>query len=69
MVGRHQIIDVGPMSGKSNVIYWLKKYSIEPSDGLVNEIFKVAKDSEKLLTEDEIMAVVERVDSASQDLS
>ena len=61
MVGRHQIIDVGPMSGKSNVIYWLKKYSIEASDELVNEIFKVAKDSEKLLTEDEIMAVVERV--------
>ncbi|TFB10509.1 2-isopropylmalate synthase [Candidatus Marinimicrobia bacterium MT.SAG.3] len=61
MVGRHQIIDVGPMSGKSNVIYWLKKYAIEPSDELVNEIFKVAKNSEKLLTEDEIMAVVERV--------
>ena len=61
MVGRHQIIDVGPMSGKSNVIYWLKKYSIEASDELVNEIFKVAKDSEKLLTEDEIMAIVERV--------
>ena len=61
MVGRHQIIDIGPMSGKSNVIYWLKNNSIEPSDELVDELFRVAKQSDKMLTEDEILAVVERV--------
>ena len=57
----HQIIDIGPMSGKSNVIYWLKNNSIEPSDELVDELFRVAKQSDKMLTKDEILAVVERV--------
>ena len=61
MVGRHQVIDIGPMSGRSNVIYWLNDNSIEPSDKLVDELFRVAKESDKILTKDEIMAVVERL--------
>ena len=61
MVGRHQTIDIGPMSGKSNVIYWLNNNNIEPSDELVDELFRIAKESDRILTKDEIMAVVERV--------
>jgi len=61
MVGRHQVIDIGPMSGKSNVIYWLTDNSIEPTDELVDELFRVAKQSDKILTTEEIMAVVERL--------
>ena len=39
MVGREQIIEVGPMSGKSNVIYWLERRGIEATDERVDRIF------------------------------
>jgi 2-isopropylmalate synthase len=58
MVGREQVIDVGPMSGKSNVIYWLEKRGITPDDALVDRIFKKAKGSKTVLTEEEIFAEV-----------
>jgi 2-isopropylmalate synthase len=29
LVGREQAIEVGPMSGRSNVIYWLERRGIE----------------------------------------
>src|SRR5437762_794420 len=29
--GREQEIDIGPMSGKSNVIFWLERHGIEPT--------------------------------------
>ena len=49
------------MSGESNVIYWLNNNNIEPSDELVDELFRIAKESDRILTKDEIMTVVERV--------
>src|SRR2546423_4807954 len=30
--GMQQTIEIGPMSGKSNVLFWLEQHSIEPSD-------------------------------------
>ena len=41
--GLEQVIEIGPMSGKSNVIYWLEKRGIEPSDERVNRIYEYAK--------------------------
>lgn len=52
--GLEQIIDIGPMSGKSNVIYWLEKKGIVPSEELVDRIFQLAKKSDRCLTEEEI---------------
>lgn len=57
LFGRDQVIEIGPMSGKSNVIYWLEKRSIEPSEELVDRIFNAAKQSSRLLTEEEICAL------------
>ncbi len=54
--GMDQIIEIGPMSGKSNVIYWLERKGISPSEGLVDRIFQRAKASDRCLTEEEIMA-------------
>ena len=54
-VGREQKIRVGPMSGKSNVIFWLEKRGIDPTEERVDRIFKAAKDSTRLLTDDEIL--------------
>ena len=57
-VGREQTIEVGPMSGESNVIFWLKKRGIEPKPELVRAVFEAAKNSMRVLTESEIQAIV-----------
>ncbi len=54
--GLEQVIEIGPMSGKSNVIFWLERKGIAPSDELVDRIFQSAKASDRCLTEDEILA-------------
>jgi isopropylmalate/homocitrate/citramalate synthase len=57
MFGLEQIVEIGPMSGKSNVIYWLARHGIPESDEIVNRIYEAAKQSTRVLTEDEIRAL------------
>jgi len=57
--GLDQIIDVGPMSGKSNVLFWLERHGIEATDGVVERIYQRAKQSDHTLTDAEIMACVD----------
>jgi 2-isopropylmalate synthase len=59
LVGREQVIEVGPMSGKSNVVYWLEKRGIVATDELVDRIFVTAKGSPMILTEAEIRALLQ----------
>src|SRR5579859_2904546 len=56
--GLDQIIDVGPMSGKSNVLFWLERRGIAPTDDVVDRIFQRAKQSDHTLSEAEIMECV-----------
>ncbi len=58
MVGRKQVIEIGPMSGLSNVQCWLQDHGIEARPDLVNAVFARAKESDKVLTDDEILGVV-----------
>lgn len=58
LVGREQEIDVGPMSGKSNVVFWLERHGIDPTEQLVDRVFQRAKASATVLTEAEILAEV-----------
>jgi len=55
--GFRQVIRVGPMSGKSNVIFWLESHGIEPTEARVERIFAAAKDSNRLLEDGEIQAL------------
>lgn len=55
LIGREQVIEIGPMSGRSNVVYWLEKRGICASDELVDRIFARAKRSSTVLTEAEIV--------------
>lgn len=55
MVGLSQIIEIGPMSGESNVIYWLKTHGFPEDKELVQLIFKKAKESKHILKEEEIL--------------
>jgi 2-isopropylmalate synthase len=57
-LGLKQIIDVGPMSGESNVIYWLTTHGHEPERPLVEHIFRIAKSRETTMTDDELTAAV-----------
>jgi len=59
MFGRSQEIVIGYMSGASNVNYWLKKRGIEPNKALVDAILARAKGADRLLSDDEVMAVVQ----------
>ena len=56
--GLEQIIDIGPMSGKSNVLWWLERHGIPVSDGIVNRIYQRAKQSDHTLSEAEILECV-----------
>jgi 2-isopropylmalate synthase len=59
MIGREQQIDIGPMSGKSNVVFWLERHGYTASEGLVDRIFTRAKGSSTVLTTAEIVAEIE----------
>ena len=56
--GLEQVIEIGPMSGKSNVIYWLEKRGYEPDETRVNRIYERAKAAHGVLAEHEIMELV-----------
>jgi len=58
MVGLHQVIEIGPMSGESNVVFWLEEHGIEPSEERVKAVFRAAKQSDHVLSENEILAVL-----------
>jgi 2-isopropylmalate synthase len=62
LVGREQEIDIGPMSGRSNVIFWLEKRGITATEQIVDRVFKRAKSSATVLTEEEILASVYQTD-------
>ncbi len=57
--GMEQIIEVGPMSGKSNVVFWLERHGLTASDELVDRIYQRAKNSDRMLTDPEIMECIQ----------
>ncbi|MGA2697596.1 MAG: LeuA family protein [Terriglobales bacterium] len=57
--GMEQTIDIGPMSGKSNVVYWLERRGLPVSDHIVDAVFQRAKSSDHTLSEAEILACVD----------
>ena len=56
--GFAQRIRVGPMSGRSNVSYWLEERGIEATQERVDRIFQAAKGSDRLLEDDEILRLL-----------
>ena len=56
MVGLEQVIKIGPMSGKSNVIWFLEKHGVQPTDKAVDAVLQLAKTTPRLLNDQEILA-------------
>jgi 2-isopropylmalate synthase len=57
MVGMRQQIEIGFMSGVSNIVYWLHEHGIEPRDHLVEEILRAAKERNRVLSDDELFEI------------
>jgi 2-isopropylmalate synthase len=60
LFGCRQLIEVGPMSGESNVIFWLADHGYPQEPELVAEIFRQAKTATRVLEEDEIHDICRR---------
>jgi 2-isopropylmalate synthase len=58
--GREQEIEIGHMSGLSNVRYWLEKRNVAADDQLTEAIFERAKASNRTLRDDEVWAIIKR---------
>ena len=56
--GMEQIIRIGHMSGKSNIIWWLEQNEIHVEDELVSHLFEIAKSQPRNMEDDEIHAAV-----------
>jgi 2-isopropylmalate synthase len=58
LIGRNQEIEIGPMSGSSNVIFYLSQRGIVASHELIQAVLLAAKESSRILQEPEILAIV-----------
>jgi 2-isopropylmalate synthase len=58
LFGLEQVVEIGPMSGKSNVVYWLQKRGIEASEERITRIYGRAKESSSVLAEEEILQLI-----------
>ncbi|MCA9695948.1 MAG: 2-isopropylmalate synthase, partial [Myxococcales bacterium] len=56
--GKQQRIEIGFMSGESNVRFWLQSRGIEAKDELVKQVFAKAKATDHILSDEEVMQVV-----------
>jgi 2-isopropylmalate synthase len=56
--GMGQRIRIGPMSGRSNVVHWLRSRGLDPTEERVGRIFEAAKRSDRLLEDGELEALV-----------
>jgi 2-isopropylmalate synthase len=59
--GRKQEICIGFMSGASNVNYWLAERGIPSDEALVTAVLATAKAENHILSDEEVMSVVQRV--------
>jgi 2-isopropylmalate synthase len=59
LVGRHQIITVGPMSGQANVVAWLKDHQMEPTPSRITLILNAAKQTTHILSDEEIVNLIQ----------
>src|ERR1700683_1557632 len=59
LFGLEQIIEIGPLSGRSNVIYWLEKRRVPGSAEKLVSLFAAAKQAERIMSEQEIQAIID----------
>ncbi|MEK6255468.1 MAG: LeuA family protein, partial [Gemmatimonadales bacterium] len=63
-IGRRQTIEIGPMSGASNVVHYLGQTGLPTAPEIVSTILALAKQSERVLTAGEILEAVRKAREA-----
>jgi isopropylmalate/homocitrate/citramalate synthase len=66
MFGLAQVIEVGPMCGLSNVIWWLHVHDYPQDEALAKELFALAKSTHRVLTDDELHSAVRKYDESAR---
>jgi 2-isopropylmalate synthase len=56
-IGRTQTIEIGPMSGASNVVHYLRSHGLPDRPEVVEAVLALAKRSDRLLTDAEVREV------------
>jgi 2-isopropylmalate synthase len=59
LVGRQQLLDVGPGSGEANVVAWLAERGIAADPGTVTTILAAAKRGDAVLADADILALIQ----------
>ncbi|MFT5290313.1 MAG: 2-isopropylmalate synthase [Planctomycetota bacterium] len=59
LFGLKQVIRVGPMSGRSNVIWVLEQHKVEPTDDAVQKVLALAKVTPRMLSDAEVVAAAQ----------
>jgi 2-isopropylmalate synthase len=62
-LGRHQEIEVGPLSGGSNVVHFLRTRGLREDPQVVEAVLLAAKKSNRVLTEQEVLVIVEQTEA------
>jgi 2-isopropylmalate synthase len=57
-VGREQAVEIGPGSGRSNILLWLEGQGIPDSPALVDALLEAAEGATRVLSDGELLAVV-----------
>jgi 2-isopropylmalate synthase len=58
LVNRRQEIEIGPVAGHSNVLYWLELNGFDANADRIDRVLTLAKRSARILTDDEIRAAL-----------
>lgn len=64
-LGRSQEIEVGPLSGRANVIHFMRTHGLREDPGHIAEVLAAAKSSRRVLSEAEVFRVLRRVEARS----
>ena len=56
--GKEQEIEIGPMAGNSNIVYWLQKNGYHDSEENIAQIREEAKNTNRLLSDAELHAIL-----------
>ncbi len=56
--GLKQVIRIGHMSGRSNIIWWLQQNGYEVDDDMVAHMFEVAKGQRRMMSDEEVHAAI-----------
>jgi len=57
--GLKQVIRIGHMAGRSNIVWWLEQNGYETSKDLVEHIFEVAKSQRRNMEDKEVKSAVD----------